>query len=235
MAVGSAAHGAEVVVEIVGQAPPERLVVREGPWRFEVHLTTGINVGLFGDMRAERLRLASLADGRRVLNLFAYTGTLSVAAATGGAVHVTSVDLSEGVLAWARDNAALNDVPAERHRTVAADARRFAMSAAAIGDLFDLVMVDPPSFSPARDAGFAIDRDYSGLITEACRLVAPGGLAWLASNTRGFSLVGAAQAGTAAAGRRAQVLSVGLLPPDHPTELADAEARYLQTILLRLS
>ncbi len=232
---GSAAHGAQVVVEIVGQTPPERLVVREGPWRFEVHLSTGINVGLFGDMRAERLRLASLAGGRRVLNLFAYTGTLSVAAATGGAVHVTSVDLSEGVLAWARDNAALNDVPAERHRTVAADARRFATSAAASGEVFDLVMVDPPSFSPARDAAFAIDRDYSGLITDACRLVAPGGLAWLASNTRGFSLVGAAQAGTAAAGRRAQVLSVGLLPPDHPTELADAEARYLQTILLRLT
>ena len=230
---GAAAQGAQVVVEVVGTAPPERLVVREGPWRFEVHLTTGVNVGLFGDMRAERLRLAGLAAGRRVLNLFAYTGTLSVAAATGGATHVTSVDLSEGVLAWARDNAALNDVPPERHRTVAADARRFASAAA--GESFDLVLVDPPSFSTARDAGFAIDRDYGGLITEVCGLVAPGGLAWLASNTRGFSLVGAAQLGTAAAGRRAQVVAVGLLPPDHPTELADAEARYLQTCLLRLT
>ncbi len=74
-----------------------------------------------------------------------------------------------------------------------------------------------------------------GLIAEVCGLVAPGGLVWLASNTRGFSLVGAAQAGTAAAGRRAQVVSVGLLPPDYPTELADAEARYLQTCLLRLT
>ena len=63
----------------------------------------------------------------------------------------------------------------------------------------------------------------------------PAGLLWLASNTRGFSLVGAALAGTAAAGRRAQVVGVGLLPPDHPTELADADARYLQTCLLRLT
>ena len=232
---GAAAQGAPLVVEVVGSTPPERLVVREGPWRFEVHLATGVNVGLFGDMRAERLRLAGLAAGRRVLNLFAYTGTLSVAAATGGATLVTSVDLSEGVLAWARDNAALNEVPPERHRTVAADARRFVTAAAVAGHLFDLVLVDPPSFSTARDAGFAIDRDYSGLITEVCGLVAPGGLAWLASNTRGFSLVGAAQLGTAAAGRRAQVTSVGLLPPDHPTELADADARYLQTCLLRIT
>ena len=232
---GAAAQQAEVVVEVAGTAPPDRLVVREGPWRFEVHLARGVNVGLFGDMRAERLRLAGLSAGRRVLNLFAYTGTLSVAAATGGASHVTSVDLSEGVLAWARDNAALNDVPVERFRTVAADARRFVASTAAIGESFDLVLVDPPSFSTARDAGFAIDRDYPGLVTEVCRLVVPAGLLWLASNTRGFSLVGAAQAGTAAAGRRAQVVAVGLLPPDHPTELADADARYLQTCLLRLT
>ena len=232
---GAAAQQAEVVVEVAGTAPPDRLVVREGPWRFEVHLARGVNVGLFGDMRAERLRLAGLSAGRRVLNLFAYTGTLSVAAATGGASHVTSVDLSEGVLGWARDNAALNDVPAERFRTVAADARRFVASTAAIGESFDLVLVDPPSFSTARDAEFAIDRDYPGLVTEVCRLVVPAGLLWLASNTRGFSLVGAAQAGTAAAGRRAQVVSVGLLPPDHPTELADADARYLQTCLLRLT
>jgi len=232
---GAAARQGDVVHEIAGRTPPERLVVREGPWRFEVHLATGVNVGLFGDMRAERLRLAGLAAGRRVLNLFAYTGTLSVACATGGAALVTSVDLSEGVLAWARDNAALNDVPAERHRTVAADARRFASAAAARGDAYDLVLIDPPSFSTARDAAFAIDRDYPGLITEACRLVAPGGLAWLASNTRGFSLVGAAQLGTAAAGRRAQVVAVGLLPADYPTELADADARYLQTCLLRLT
>ena len=231
---GAAAQRSDVLAEIVGQAPPERLVVREGPWRFEVHLTAGVNVGLFGDMRLERLRLAGIAAERRVLNLFAYTGSLSVACATGGAAHVTSVDLSEGVLAWARDNAALNDVPAERHRTVAADARRFVATAGVAAESFDLVLIDPPSFSTARDAGFAIDRDYPGLIGDACRLVAPGGLVWLASNTRGFSLVGAAQIGTAVAGRHAQVVAVGLLPPDHPTELADADARYLQTCLLRL-
>jgi 23S rRNA (cytosine1962-C5)-methyltransferase len=231
---GAAAQHAPVVVEVVGDPPPERHVVREGPWRFEVHLTTGVNVGLFGDMRAERLRLAALAAGRRVLNLFAYTGTLSVACATGGATLVTSVDVSDGVLAWARDNASLNEVPAGRHRTVAADAARYLSSADAAAASLDLVLIDPPSFSTARDGRFAVDQDYAPLITAAARLVAPGGLLWLASNTRGFSLVGAAQAGVAAAGRLAHVVGWGGLPADHPTELADAAARYLQTCLLRL-
>ena len=97
------------------------------------------------------------------------------------------------------------------------------------------MLVNPPSFSTARDAGFAIDRDYRGARHRGLPAGRARRPAWLASNTRGFSLVGAAQAGTAAAGRRAQVVGVGLLPPDHPTELADADARYLQTCLLRLT
>ena len=231
---GRAASGPGVV-EVLGEAPPERLVVTAGPWRYEVHLITGVNVGLFTDMRLERARIAEIAQGRRVLNLFAYTGALSVAAAAGGATSVTSVDLSEGVLAWARDNFALNAQPAAQHRTVAEDAARYLEAAAARGDQFDLVVIDPPSFSTARDAGFAIGRDYAGLMTAACRVLAPGGLLWVATNTRGFSLVGAAQLGTTKAGRQARLVATGGLPPDYPTELSDADARYLQICLLHLA
>lgn len=229
---GQAAGGPAVVLA-VGEPPPDRLVVGEGPWRFEVHLATGVNVGLFTDMRDERARLAALARGRRVLNLFAYTGTLSVAAAWGGAAQVTSVDRSDGVLAWARDHFALNAL-ATPHETVADDAGRFLVAAAARGDRFDLILCDPPSYSAARDAPFAVDRDYAALIAAACRVLAPDGLLWLASNTRGFGLTGAAHAGVSAAGRRASVVAEGGLPADYPTELADIEARYLQAILLRV-
>jgi 23S rRNA G2069 N7-methylase RlmK/C1962 C5-methylase RlmI len=72
------------------------------------------------------------------------------------------------------------------------------------------------------------------MVTSACGVLAPGGLLWLASNTRGFSLSGAAHAGVVAAGRRAAVVAEGGLPVDYPTELADAGARYLQTLLLRV-
>lgn len=220
-------------VDVRGAPPPARLVVREGDLRFEVHLAAGVNVGLFTDMRLERQRLANIAAGRRVLNLFAYTGALSVAALAGGAAHVTSVDLSEGVLAWARDHVALNGLDPARHATVAADVSTFLAAAAARDERFDLVLIDPPSYSAARGAAFAIDRDYPPIITAACGRLAPGGDLWLAANTRGYSLVGAVQAAVPPS-RRPRVVAVGGLPPDYPTEPADGEARYLQTCLLRL-
>lgn len=229
---GRAAAGPANVAQL-GEAPPERLVVAEGPWRFEVHLTTGVNVGLFTDMRVERARIASVAAGRRVLNLFAYTGALSVAAATGGAAHVTSVDLSEGVLAWARDHVALNGLDAATHTTVAADVSTYLAEARRDGTRFDLVLIDPPSFSAARHAPFAIDRDYPPIISAACDLLAPGGDLWLATNTRGYSLTGAVQVAVPAT-RQPRLVGLGGLPPDYPTELADVDARYLQTCLLRL-
>ena len=226
-------RGPAAPVDLRGEPPPARLVVREGALAFEVHLTGGVNVGLFTDMRVERGRLAAIAAGRRVLNLFAYTGALSVAAAAGGAAHVTSVDLSEGVLAWARDHIALNGLDAARHTTCASDVGVFLQSAAARGERYDLVLVDPPSYSAARNAPFAIDRDYPPIIRAACDVLGPGGDLWLAANTRGYSLIGAVQAAVPAA-RRPRLVWQGGLPPDYPTEPADTEARYLQTALLRL-
>lgn len=229
---GRAALGPANLV-LLGEAPPETLVVREGAWQFEVHLTTGVNVGLFTDMREERARIARMTARRRVLNLFAYTGALSVAAAAGGAAHVTSVDLSEGVLAWARDHFARNGLDAGSHTTVAADVSAYLAESAREGRRFDVVLIDPPSFSAARHAPFAIDRDYPPIIRGACDLLAPGGDLWLASNTRGYSLVGAVQVAVPAA-RQPRLVAQGGLPNDYPTELADVDARYLQTCLLRL-
>lgn len=222
-----------VPLTVHGETPPERLAVGEGRLRFEVHLAAGVNVGLFTDMREERPVVARLAHGRRVLNLFAYTGAFSVAALAGGAAHVTSVDLSEGVLAWARDHVALNGLDSARHTTIAADVSQYLAAAAARGDTFDLVLVDPPSYSAARQAPFAIDRDYPAVLEAACRLLAPGGDLWAASNTRGFALVGAVHAAVPAS-RRPRLVRLGGLPADYPTEPSDVEARYLQTCLLRL-
>ena len=221
-------------LEYIGAPPPERVIVREGTWLFEVHLATGVNVGLFTDMRDERVRIARLAAGRRVLNLFAYTGAFSVAAASGGASLVTSVDLSEGVLAWARDHFTLNGLDHVSHETVARDAAAAVTEADARGDRYDLILVDPPSYSAARGAPFAIGRDYPALLAGACRLLSPGGYLWAAANTRGFSLTGALQGIATLPGRTARLVATGGLPADHPTEPSDVEARYLQTCLLRL-
>jgi 23S rRNA (cytosine1962-C5)-methyltransferase len=223
--------------EVIGEAPPERLVVAEGPRRFEVHLETGVNVGLFTDMRRHRDALAPYAAGRDVLNLFAYTGAFSVAAALAGARSVTSVDLSSGVLAWAGDNLRLNGIDPDgaAGQRAAQDVRRFVEAAAADpARRYGLVLVDPPSYSTARDGAFSIERDYPTVIAGAARVLLPGGVLWLASNTVGVSLPGLAQQGLAAAGRRARILEAGGLPPDYPTALSDVEARYLQVLVLQL-
>jgi 23S rRNA (cytosine1962-C5)-methyltransferase len=233
---GAAAQG-RLEQEMLGDPPPARLVVAEGARRFEVHLATGVNVGLFTDMRRHRDGLAAYAGGRDVLNLFAYTGAFSVTAALAGASSVTSVDLSAGVLAWARDNLAVNgiDLAAARCHAEADDAGRFLEAAASRGARYGLVLIDPPSFSAARDGAFAIERDYPPLIAAAARLLAPDGLLWLATNTAGVSLAGMAQQGLRAAGRRGRVVETGGLPPDYPTALADVDARYLQVLVLAVA
>jgi 23S rRNA (cytosine1962-C5)-methyltransferase len=231
-----AASQQRVKQETVGEAPPPLLVVEERGVPFEVHLDRGLNTGLFTDMREHRHGLARFAVGQAVLNGFGYTGTLSVAAARAGAASVTTVDLSAGVLGWARDNFRLSglDPFAPAFRFEAGDVARFLEDEARSGRRFDVVLLDPPAFSAARGAAFAIDRDYPDLVGKACRLLPPGGLLWLASNARGSSLGDLAEAGFRAARRESALLEAGGLPPDHPTLPAQPEDRYLQVGLFRV-
>ncbi len=232
---GAASQG-RVRQEIVGEPPPQALVVEERGVPFEVHLERGMNTGLFTDMREHRHGLARLAAGKRVLNGFSYTGTLSVVAARAAAREVTSVDLSAGVQGWARDNFRLSGLVPESSalRFEVSDVGVFLEQAAREERRFDLVLLDPPAFSAARGAAFAIDRDYPGLVARACRLVPEGGLVWLACNARTSTLVDLACQGFRSARRRAVLLESGGLPADHPTLPAQPEDRYLQVALFRV-
>jgi 23S rRNA (cytosine1962-C5)-methyltransferase len=222
--------------EVVGEPPPSSLVVEERGVPFEVHLDRGLNTGLFTDMREHRHGLARFAPGRRVLNAFSYTGTMSVVCARAGAAEVTSVDLSAGVQGWARDNFRLSglDPEALSLRFETSDVVRFLEDAARERRSYDLVILDPPAFSAARGAGFALDRDFPALVARACRLLPDGGLLWLACNARTSSLPALADEGFAAARRRTILLETGSLPPDHPTLPAQPEDRYLQVGVYRV-
>ena len=230
-----AASQQRVKQEAVGENPPETLVVEERSVPFEVHPDRGLNTGLFTDMREHRHSLARFTAGRAVLNGFAYTGTLSVIAARAGARSVTTVDLSSGVLNWARDNFRLSglDPMAPAFAFEASDVGRFLDDAGRAGRRYDVILLDPPAFSAARGATFAIDRDYPDLIARACRLLADGGLLWLACNARTTPLLALAEDGFERARRRATLLELGGLPPDHPTVPAQPEDRYLQVGLFR--
>jgi 23S rRNA (cytosine1962-C5)-methyltransferase len=233
------ARGAADSVEqdLVGDAPDERPVVTEHGVPFEVHLLAGLNHGLFTDMREHRRGLGRFVAGARVLNLFSYTGALSVTCARAGAAAVTSVDTSAGVQAWAAGNFARSGlVDARRWRFETGDAVRFLARAARDRERYDAVLIDPPTFSTARGAPWTLDRDYPDLIAKAAAVIPSGGLLWLAANTHELgSLARLAHKGVRAAGRTAAIVEQGGLPPEYPTLAAQPHDRYLQVCVLRLA
>jgi 23S rRNA (guanine2445-N2)-methyltransferase / 23S rRNA (guanine2069-N7)-methyltransferase len=163
--------------------------VQEGDLRFLVNLTDYLDTGLFLDDRLLRRWLRDRAEGRRFLNLFAYTCTASVAAAAGGARSTTSVDLSRTYLAWGRENFTLNGLSLSTHRFVRADVLQWLERG---GDRlrYDLIFLAPPthSRSKAMCGDFDVQRDHERLIRDVARLLAPGGQIVFTTNLRRFEL-----------------------------------------------
>jgi 23S rRNA (cytosine1962-C5)-methyltransferase len=221
---------------VLGEEPPAKLIVREAGVPYEVHLRGSINVGLFSDMREHRAGLARFVRQRRVLNTFAYTGALSLAAARAGAATVTSVDLAGGPLAWARENFRLSglDPEAPRFRWETSDVFRFLETERARAATYDVIILDPPTVSGARATSWAQKRDYPDLIAAACALLPEdGGHLWVSSNTRrGPSILKHVEAGLGRANRSAALLELGGLPPDFPTPVNWPAARYLEVCQL---
>ena len=225
----------EVEQDVIGHVD-ERAIVREHDLEAEVHPLGGLNHGLFTDMREHRRGLARFASGKRVLNLFSYTGMLGLACARAGAAAVTNVDTSEGVQAWARGNFTRAGLTGAAWRFEAGDAVRFLARAVRDKERYDLVIVDPPSFSTARGAPWAIDREYPALIAQCAQVIPPDGLLWLASNHAELgALAKRAHEGLRRAGRTGAIVEQGGLPPEYPTVAAQPHDRYLQVCVLRLA
>ena len=189
----------------------EDFIVGEGGHRFIVNLTDYLDTGLFLDHRQTRALVQSLAAHRRFLNLFCYTGSFSVHAAAGGAKTSTSVDLSNTYLDWARRNFELNGMDAGRHRLIQADARQFVRDEAAAGQRYDLIVLDPPSFSNSKRMHGVLDvqRDHVALICGCVEILAPAGDLLFSTNLRSFRLDAAALAGL-----NVSDISAQTVPPD---------------------
>jgi len=168
------------------------VAVREGGLTFEVNLSDYLDTGLFLDHRTTRAMVRDEAAGRRMLNLFGYTGSFSVYAAAGGAAGTTTVDLSNTYLEWTRTNLALNGFrDAGRHRTVRDEARGFLHHRALRGEPpFDLVVADPPTFSRSArsETPWDVQRDHAELLELVARNLAPGGVVYFSTNFRRFRL-----------------------------------------------
>ncbi len=175
---------------LVGKAAADEIEILERGLKFAIRPHEGSLTGLFLDQRDNRTRVRDRADGRDVLNLFAYTCGFSVAAAVGGAAATVSVDLSSKHLEWGKVNFALNNLDLENHEFIRSDAGDYLKRAKRQGKEFDLIIIDAPTFAHGRrrKQSFSIARDLPALVGEAAELLRPGGEMLISTNNRGLSM-----------------------------------------------
>jgi 23S rRNA (guanine2445-N2)-methyltransferase / 23S rRNA (guanine2069-N7)-methyltransferase len=164
--------------------------VREGNCRLLVNFSDYLDTGLFLDHRITRKLIGQRAQGKYFLNLFAYTGSATVHAAAGGAKTTTSVDMSHTYIEWAKRNMALNGFTGRAHEFIQADCLKWLDEAVRKGKKYDLIFLDPPTFSSSkRMAGsFDIQSDHVKLIRNCIALLRNGGLLIFSNNFRKFRL-----------------------------------------------
>ncbi|WP_024553983.1 bifunctional 23S rRNA (guanine(2069)-N(7))-methyltransferase RlmK/23S rRNA (guanine(2445)-N(2))-methyltransferase RlmL [Franconibacter helveticus 513] len=181
----------------------EFMEVREYNARLWVNLTDYLDTGLFLDHRIARRMLGQMSKGKDFLNLFSYTGSASVHAGLGGARSTTTVDMSRTYLEWAERNLRLNGLSGRAHRLIQADCLGWLREA---DEQFDLIFIDPPTFSNSKrmDDAFDVQRDHLLLMKDLKRMLRQGGTIMFSNNKRGFRMD---HEGLAALGLKAQEIT----------------------------
>ncbi|MDH3999326.1 MAG: class I SAM-dependent rRNA methyltransferase [Desulfuromonadales bacterium] len=219
---------------LAGKAAPQDLTVRENGLLYRIDLVDDLNTGLFHDQRCNRLDLRKLSAGAKVLNLFAYTGAFSVAAAAAGAECVTSVDNSGRYLDWAKENFRLNDIDPKAHQFITGDCFDELSRMVKQGRSFDIVLMDPPSFSTTRKSRFTTTGGTADLIGKALKLLPNGGLLITSSNLQKMSqaeYVKELRKGALAVGRSLQPIKVSGQADDFPFNVGFPEGNYLKYVV----
>lgn len=222
---------------LVGQLPLEPVWFLENGVSFTADVVRGQKTGFFLDQRENRQRIRQFSAGRRVLNLFGYTGGFSVYAGLGGASHVTTVDAAGPAIEAAGYHWQLNGLSPAGHDPVVADVFQFLDEAARLGQVWEMVIADPPSFAASREAVAPALSAYQRLVGAAAAVTTVGGFLAAASCSSHVELrpfLAACEEGISAARRQATVLGVYSQPADHPWPLACPEFRYLKFVLMRV-
>jgi 23S rRNA (cytosine1962-C5)-methyltransferase len=175
--------------EKIGESK-EFFTVFEYGVKFKINLLDYLDTGLFLDHRETRKMVASLAKGKRLLNLFAYTCSFSVHAAAAGAIFTKSVDMSNTYTEWGRENFILNDLSLKNNEIVRADCLKFLDEEIKSQIKYDMIVIDPPTISRSKkmDQLFDIQIDYISLLTKAAKLLLKEGVIFFSTNSRKFVL-----------------------------------------------
>ena len=231
-----------------GEAAPERFTILENGLKYEVSFAEGYSVGLFLDQRDNRRRLLmnyvaggfplyeAELRGTEVLNAFAYTCGFSVCAAKAGA-RVTSLDLSKKYLDWGRRNFELNGLDVSSHDFIYGDTFEWLRRLAKKGRSYDVILLDPPTFSQSKQHGvFRAEKDYGKLVKAALPVLKPDGVLFASTNAGAWApedFLGSVREAVRWRHRRVKQEYYAPQPPDFP--ITRDEPAYLKTVWLRIS
>ncbi len=164
--------------------------VKEAGRKFKINLEDYLDTGLFIDHRQTRQLIADLSATKRVLNLFCYTGSVSVYAATAGALETVNVDMSNTYLNWAKDNFKLNKIDINKHQFIRDDSIKWLQEAAQASERFELIFLDPPTFSNSKkmEQHFDVQADHVSLIQSCLKLLSAKGVLIFSNNYHQFNM-----------------------------------------------
>jgi len=174
---------------LCGTKAPEPLIIKENSINYAIYLDDGAMVGIFLDQREVRKTIKEhYAKGKQVLNTFSYTGAFSVAAALGGAVETTSVDLAKRSLAKTKEQFSINNIDLSKQKIIVADVFENFKIAKKKGFSYDLVIVDPPSFARSKKRVFSAAKDYTKLLKEVIAITNQNGTIVASTNAANFDM-----------------------------------------------
>jgi 23S rRNA (cytosine1962-C5)-methyltransferase len=207
---------------------------REHGIRYAVDWETGQKTGFFIDQRENRKLLGTLANGKKILNTFCYSGGFSLTALQGGAIHVDSLDSSQQALDLTLQNVELNKVDKAKHQVIKADAVEYIKTVATD---YDIIVLDPPAFAKHLSARHKAVQGYRKINEAAIRKIKPGGLIFTFSCSQAIdkeTFKGAVMAAAIDARRPVRILHQLHQPADHPVSLFHAEGEYLKGLVIEV-
>ncbi|WP_409296230.1 class I SAM-dependent rRNA methyltransferase [Peribacillus sp. SCS-26] len=222
---------------VTGERGEFPLIVKENGINFAVYLNESAMVGVFLDQREVRKAVRDrYAAGRTVLNTFSYTGAFSVAAALGGAVKTTSVDLANRSRAKTIEQFSINDIDYEAQDIIVEDVFNYFKYAVRKNLKFDLVILDPPSFARSKKYVFSAEKDYKNLLKEAIAITEKDGIIAASTNAATFGMNkfrGFIDTAFKESGNRYEILEEYSLPADFKTIKEFPEGDYLKVVFIK--
>lgn len=224
---------------VSGKRAPEPLLVKENGITYATYLDEGLMTGIFLDQKEIRGLLADkLALGKKVLNMFSYTGAFSVAAAMGGAIETTSVDLAKRSLAKTQEQFTVNGLSLEHNQIVVMDTFDYFRYAKRKGKKFDLIVLDPPSFARNKKKTFSVSKNYGELITDSLGILNPEGLIIASTNAANLSrerFKKIVEQAFKEAKVRYQLTAAYQLPEDFAANSHFDESDYLKVLIYKIN